>query len=252
MNIEKIIIYTALFDDYDKLSSPVIKNKNIKYICFTNNSNLQSKDWEIIIINESGNGRFLNRKVKMLPHLYLKNYDKSIYIDSNVLLIYDPLKLYSYLLDYNFVLFEHPNKNTFLDEIKVNYRNKNINQKIYSELLVKHSNYIFFDKTSIESISVNRILVRNHNNEKIIKLMENWWNDYTRLKINRDQLILPYLLKKHNLKVKIIKPKNNYSNYYLLKAHKHYPLILKFKFFVRFSIIEIFLRIVFKFKKNNL
>ena len=114
MNTEKIIIYTGLFGEYDNLTEPVFCHKNIQYICFTNNNKLKSKYWKIININEYGSDRYLNRKVKMLPHLYLKNYKKSIYIDANVILFYNPFKLCSYLFTHSFVLFQHPNKQLFL------------------------------------------------------------------------------------------------------------------------------------------
>lgn len=252
MSTEKLVIYTGLFNDYDNLIIPIIKHKNIKYICFTNNIKLKSKEWEIIFINEKGSGNFLNRKVKMLPHIYLKNYKKSIYIDANVLLVCDPNKLYSYLLKYDFIVFEHPNKSTFLDELNVNFYNKNINDEIYQKLLRIHSNYIFFNLSSTKSIPTNRILVRNHLNKELIDLMENWWYDYSSLNINRDQLILPYLINRYSFQVKIIKSKYNYINYYILRGHKNYSSYLKFKFFFRFSIIEFLIRIVFKFKKFSL
>ena len=72
MNTKKIIVYTGLFDSYDKLIDPLFIHERIKYVCFTNNINLKSKIWNIIQINEKGSGRHLNRKIKILPHVYLK------------------------------------------------------------------------------------------------------------------------------------------------------------------------------------
>tara|TARA_B110000438_G_scaffold242538_1_gene242136 strand:- start:1243 stop:2001 length:759 start_codon:yes stop_codon:yes gene_type:complete len=252
MNIEKVIIYTGLFDDYDKLSKPIFINENIEYICFTNSKKLKSKHWKIIFINEEGSGSYLNRKVKMLPHIYLKEYKRSIYIDANVVLICNPYKLWLYLTNNNFILFEHPNKHTFLDEIKINYKNKNINKIIYNQLFLDHSNYIFFNILSMDIISVNRILVRNHNSKDVIKLMECWWHDFSKLKINRDQIILPYLLVKKNFEVKILTSKFKYLDYYIIKPHKNYAILLKIKFFICFTIFESFIRFLVKFKNYSL
>ena len=47
-------------------------------------------------------------------------------------------------------------------------------------------------------------------------------------------------------------PKYNFSTFYTLKPHKNYSFYLKIKFFIRFSILEYFMRILFKFKSNSL
>lgn len=249
MSTKKIIIYTGLFDSYDKLSIPLFINQNIEYICFTDNKYLKSKYWKIILIKEKGSGTYLNRKVKMLPHIYLKEYERSIYIDANILLLCSPLKLISYLSNHNFVLFQHPYKHTFLKEIKDNLNHKKINKIIYYEILSKHSNFIFFNIASRSPISANRILIRNHNNKDLIKLMNRWWYDFSNTNLNRDQLILPYLLCSNRNKIKIIVSKKSYNKYFTIRPHKNQSLIIKLKYFLKFSIIEFFTRIIVKIKK---
>ena len=248
MSIEKIVIYTGLFDNYDSLNKPVYLNKNLEYICFTNNRKLKSKFWKIILLTEKESGIFLNRKIKLLPHLYLKMYRKSIYIDANIILLKNPMALISYLNNYDFVLFQHPLNHTYLNEIQINYENKKINKLTYDNLLKKHSNYIFFNKLSTYSIPTNRILIRNHLNIEVIDLMEKCWNDFDSLKIYRDQLILPYLLIKNEYKIKIISPKYSFVTYYVLRPHINYSFILKLKFYMRFFIFEYLIRIIVKIK----
>jgi hypothetical protein len=248
MNTEKILIYTGLFNSYDYLTVPLFNHKNIEYICFTNNHKLKSKNWKIIHINEKGTGVYLNRKVKILPHIYLSNYKNSIYIDANVVLTIHPLELITLLLDNNFVVFQHPNKHNFLNEIKDNYKNKRIDYQDYNKIIKSHSNFIFFNPQSTKSIFTNRILIRNHKNKDVIKLMNNWWHQFSTTKIYRDQLILPYLLSSHTCKIKIIIPKLTHITYYVLKPHKNQSNLLKLKYFLKFSIYEFIVRIMVKLK----
>ena len=47
VNNKVLIVYTAIFDNYDQLIDPKSLYKNCKFICFTNNKDLKSKIWEI-------------------------------------------------------------------------------------------------------------------------------------------------------------------------------------------------------------
>lgn len=81
------IIYTCITGNYDTLKEPLVKiPKDWELICFTNNPNIKSDNWKIILLdNEEGldNCR-LARKVKILPHLFISDWDILVWIDGNL------------------------------------------------------------------------------------------------------------------------------------------------------------------------
>ncbi len=81
------VIYTALFGDYDELKHPLTENTcNYDFVCFTNQKDIKSDIWQIRFVEEANYlPNIANRKYKMLPHLFLKDYEESIYIDANVI-----------------------------------------------------------------------------------------------------------------------------------------------------------------------
>src|SRR5690606_33275030 len=98
--------------------------KNIDYICFTNNKRLKSNFWKIIYIeNENLDNTRLARKLKILGHSYiLKNYDISIWIDGSMNIrssVIDFVKKYANINKYSFVVFKHRYRRCIYDEAKV-------------------------------------------------------------------------------------------------------------------------------------
>ena len=84
--MDKICVYTRITGNYDNLHEIEKIEKNIDYICFTNNKNLKSNTWKIIYIEDAKlDNQRLSRKIKMLGHPYiLKNYEISVWIDASV------------------------------------------------------------------------------------------------------------------------------------------------------------------------
>ena len=84
--MKKICAYTCITGDYDDLNEIENKEKNVDYLCFTNNKKLKSNTWKIIYIeDEKLDNQRLSRKIKMLSHPYIKdNYDISVWMDASV------------------------------------------------------------------------------------------------------------------------------------------------------------------------
>jgi hypothetical protein len=77
-------------------------------------------------------------------------------------------------------------------------------------------------------LSENSVLLRKHNDENIIKLMELWWNEVNN-KSKRDQLSLQYAIWKNDFDIKYYpipvfhrnKSKEKYENYsFIIYGHK--------------------------------
>ena len=80
----KVLVYTALFNDYDVLKEPYCKEKNTEYFCFTNNNKLKSKIWKCIVIkNIYRDYRRSARFIKLLPQYFFYNCNISVWVDAS-------------------------------------------------------------------------------------------------------------------------------------------------------------------------
>ena len=83
----KKVVYTCITNDYDILNEPKYISLGFDYICFTDNSSLKSDVWQIRPLPKETEGLSEVKKqrfIKINPHLYLKEYDISIWVDGNV------------------------------------------------------------------------------------------------------------------------------------------------------------------------
>src|SRR5690606_37653479 len=106
--MNKTIIYTALFGDSSKLlPQPHIKGAD--FICFSDKIH-HSKSWKVIkAAPPFGQDHTRNnRYYKILPHLFLHDYEYSVYIDASFMLLKSPLSLIeTEMSDCNMLVFNH-------------------------------------------------------------------------------------------------------------------------------------------------
>ena len=98
MTTERICVYTALFGNYERLNpQPMAGESDVDWICFTDDSELTSDDWEVVVIEPSfalGPARSA-RKVKILPPAQVRYYRVSLWIDNSVIMDADPRTMVS-------------------------------------------------------------------------------------------------------------------------------------------------------------
>ena len=114
----KFVVYTVLTGDKENLRNPFPENfKNYERVCFTDNPNIKSKDWDVVLIDNYylGSERE-SRRVKLRPHEFLENFDYSLYIDNTVSLKIDPLEILHKYATSSFVCFSHPFRDCIYEE----------------------------------------------------------------------------------------------------------------------------------------
>ena len=222
MGKNKKVIYTCITGGYDKLLTYPYIQDDFDYVCFTDNPKLKSYMWDIRPLpkeTENLDNVKKQRYVKINAHKVLPEYELSIWIDGNI-------DVKSNLDDYlNSVLKDdislyipkHPSRNCLYDEANAC---KRIN-KDKTEIIDKQINkYKKEGMPANYGLPQSGIIIRKHNNEDCIRLMETWWKE---LKENskRDQLSFTYALWKNN-DVKIIYLDSNIFNskwFHLYKNH---------------------------------
>ena len=85
---KRVAVYTCLFGKYDKIHEPLFINPNVDYFIITDQdvsecSAWKKKELDNIFGTEKMSSIEKNRFLKIMPHLFLKDYDYSIYIDAN-------------------------------------------------------------------------------------------------------------------------------------------------------------------------
>jgi hypothetical protein len=233
----KIAIYTSIFGNYDNLTEPAVQPENCDFICFTD-ADIHSDVWKIIKVTPIYSDSNRNaKKYKVLPHRFLKEYDYSIWIDGNMLLLSDPTSLIESILDNcNVAFFNHANnlldsRNCLYDEaehiISIGNKNYQLNPE-RGKLAYKdnpatikrqiekyqHSGY-----PTKNGLITGMVIVRRHCAADCIQTMEDWWTEI-QYNSKRDQLSFNYCAWKNNLKFNYILGDSR-DNTYFKNMGKH-------------------------------
>ena len=217
----KKVIYTCITDEYDKLITPKVISKDFDYICYTDSEKLKSDFWEI----RKMPSEFLNypktkinRAIKILPHKILQEYDLSIWVDANVSINAD---LNGVLNDLDLMssdcvwIPKHPSRDCAYEEAKVVFlvgKDKSDKPKKQSAKYKKDGFPTHFGMTQ------NSFIIRKHNDENCIKLMEMWFDELLE-NSHRDQLSLQYCEWKSG--VKVVKMSKSFWGGKYIKIFQH-------------------------------
>lgn len=217
--MSKNVVYTALFGDYDDLIEPSIVNSNCDFVCFTDQKNITSKVWKIRLVEDTDlPPNLLNRRYKLLSHLYLQDYDSSLYVDSNVGIKKDPSELFLLLSKENPIIIpKHPFRNCAYDELDACEKSGKIDLNLKMKLKSKFLKECF---PKNYGLTENGIMLRKHDNKKNIILMEQWY-DFVKNNCARDQISLPYLAWKNAVNIGILKESVRRPNcFFYYRPHK--------------------------------
>lgn len=231
--MNKKVIYTCLSGSYDNLPQPSVAYEEYDYICFSNDiSEKQIGVWEIRRFPYSCEDKMReSRYVKLMPHKVLQDYSYSVYVDANLQIVGKEMeerinKLISTGVKMASVL--HPDRTCLYKEAKVcvslgRDTYWNIRRQIrYLKAEGFPENYGLYE---------NNLIFRMHNDEKIIKISEDWWKLYCTFS-RRDQLCLSYVFWKNHFKPDLFLPKGiSTHNYSAIKrlSHSVPPMIKRIK-----------------------
>ncbi len=228
---KKRVVYTAIFDNYDKLLDPKIISPSFDYICFTD-SDIKSDVWKIIKVSPEYKDATRNaRKYKILPHRYLSDYQISIWIDGNMVIKGDlDEAVEKYLKNDNMAVYDHsvlPNgegrdciyqeAESLLEMIKKGKPKDD--PQIIQKQMEKYRKEGYPKGNGLIS---TMIIFRKHNSNEVKQIMEDWWQEVKGYS-KRDQLSLNYVLWKNNFNPYYIKENSRDNKYF--KNVPHYSKI---------------------------
>lgn len=199
----KLAVYTCVFGNYDKITNPAFMSEYCDYYIVTDQEIPKKCKWNKIIPHNTPEGfeewhpAIKNRYYKMHPHELFEEYDYSVYLDGNIQPMAD---LYPFLEkmireNKNIALHKHPIFKCLYDSGE---HLKKI-ELVDCELMDKQ-----FELYNIEGFPHNygffecNVILRNHHEKKVIKVMDTWWDEYNK-GVKRDQQSFTYALWKNGL-----------------------------------------------------
>ncbi|MEA2975754.1 MAG: hypothetical protein QOF19_1274 [Alphaproteobacteria bacterium] len=183
------VVYTCLFGSSEYFNDFVYEGDgNIDFVCFTDDPELTSEFWTIKVV-EPGllDPARAAKRVKALPHLYLPEYDWSLYIDNIIRLKTAPKQLFDQFLvgaPSPLVCFRHPERNCVYEEaekvIELSFDNPD---RVRTQMML----YRQLGYPVQNGLAKSGFLLRRHHDPTLTPVMERW-HDHVLGHSKRDQL----------------------------------------------------------------
>lgn len=201
----KIAVYTSVFGNYDKIQDPLYISEYCDYYAITDQKLSNNSVWKKY--DDSRIPGFANldnyhkaKYCKMFPHILFPDYDYSIWIDGNILIVADLYPLVDRMTNSYIAMFNNPIHNCIYTEKKfVIYYDYVKNSDITNQI----NTYKSEGMPAHFGMRECSIIVRQHSNIACQKLMNEWWIQVNKFTM-RDQISLPYVIWKNNMTIEDI------------------------------------------------
>ncbi len=113
------VCYTGLFSDYEELKTPSIIPDGWTFYCFTDQP-ITSDVWKIIPteVEEGLTPQRMARKIKLLPHIYLPEYEYTFWLDASFQINVDLNTFWNKYFKGSFCCPSHPLRTCVYQEIR--------------------------------------------------------------------------------------------------------------------------------------
>jgi hypothetical protein len=182
------VVYTCLFGHSELFNDFEYQRDGIDFVCFTDDPDLRSKFWKI----ELAPRRLLDparaaKKIKALPHVYLGQYDESLYIDNTARLEVEPKRMFDEYLapaQSPLVCFRHPERDCVYDEARVVLSiGFDTPERVKPHMaLYRHLGY-----PAHHGLAKTTLLLRRHHDPALQRML-NTWSEQVMCHSRRDQL----------------------------------------------------------------
>jgi hypothetical protein len=184
------VVYTCLFGHSELFNGFEYERDGIDFICFTDDPELRSDFWKIELLPRKGlDPARAAKKIKALPHIYLAQYDHSLYIDNTVRLKAAPKRIFDeYLAPAKspLVCFRHFERDCVYDEAKVVLSlGFDTPERINTQMAL----YRYLGYPAKNGLAKSTLLLRQHQDPALQRAMTTW-HEQVFCHSKRDQLSL--------------------------------------------------------------
>ncbi len=191
--VGKGVVYTSITGGYDLLNEPVNANPDVDYILLTDSINDEYDGvWEMRALEnpEGYSPQKLARWAKMHPFSLFPEYDWSIWIDGKLRVkgdVHEYINMYK--RDSGMVCFPHYSARDIASEARsVIAYGKADETEVHRQI----DNYMKAGYVGKGYIVETAVLLRDHHDDRLRNVMDDWWNELCSYEHNRDQISFDY------------------------------------------------------------
>jgi hypothetical protein len=182
------VVYTCLFGHSELFNDLKYERDGIDFVCFTDDPDLRSDFWKIELLPKQPlHPARAAKRIKALPHIYLAQYDWSLYIDNIVRLKVPPAQLFEQFLasaKSPLVCFRHYERDCIYDEAKVVL---SLDFDTPDRVIPQMALYRRLGYPTKNGLAKTTLLLRQHHNPALRRVMDIWWDQILNHS-RRDQL----------------------------------------------------------------
>lgn len=217
----KIVVYSCTFPDYDLIFSPIERTPGVDYVLFSPRRPRLSRGWrwrsippEVVDAPQN----IVNRFCKFFPHRLFPDADISIYVDGNILIRGDlsPLIREFAASDADIGLFRHAERRSVAEEVAFAKASGRVAPPYHDLADRQLADYAADGLPTDHVLTQNAVIFRRHRDHRLPDAMAMLWEHLQRY-TQRDQISMPYIIFKNNLKLYIWNWDYKQSNIYFMR-----------------------------------
>jgi len=234
--VNKKVIYTSVFGKTEEnnyhLHKPDVVLDGYDFVCFTDDETFKSDFWQVKLVKPLYDDGARNAKrYKLKPHIYLSEYEISVWVDIEVKITKDIDHLVeSSLKDSNLAILNHElcgrtvsgdlnvRKCVYEEAKFIQWLGDNSPKKQYKDNMdIIHAQVDRYRKDGYpenNGLARTTVVFRRHNESDVIKNSDAWWEEM-KYGSRRDQISFNYVSWKHNLKFNYIQEDIDDNPYFL-------------------------------------
>ena len=201
--MKKVVVYTAVTRGFETIRDPEVMSKEIDYICYSDNPRIvRGTVWQYREISDIGLDPVrVTKHIKIMPHLYFPEYERSIWVDGRVLVRGDISSLLDRCLAEKGCAFAmHPWRNSIYDEAQACIQKGKDSVRVIESQMARYRAEGYPEENGLIS---GGVILRNHHDAQVQQVMEAWWEEVFNGSL-RDQLSFNYVAWKNNFNYALI------------------------------------------------
>lgn len=207
-------VYRALIGGYEELrEEDVARDSDVPFICFTDDSTLTSKTWEVVQVEPRvpHDSTRSARALKILGHPVLEDYDETLWIDNTVALTRPPDALFDeWLADAEVAAPLHSFRSSVLAEAEaVLDAGLDDCARVYEQL----SHYLASDGDVLEENPHWTGMLARRRTDRSDAAMTAWWEQVLRYS-RRDQLSFVPVMRRHGVRLGSLPVDSHHSRWH--------------------------------------
>lgn len=216
----KKVIYTAIFNNYDRVKTPIFRNEDFDYVLFLDQDtydaqrrHLDDCGWMLMITDSDGDGKMKAKDIKINPEKYLSGYEFSIYVDGSFSQV-DDANLLTQDSKHTYNMCLHPRRNCAYNEALICQKQLLDNEDTIGEQMGR---YLKAGYPKNNGLIMGGIIARKHN-RKSKQINRAWWKEIKYGSI-RDQLSFNYVIWKLKESIGTVDYEGNIEDVFMLHPH---------------------------------